>query len=90
MCYIAAINSGYFNYEHLLSLIQIRPALTSEYVVTLTANDIDFQDPATFQAGNTRICNRIRCHYRWSFAEEKATDDLVPFSGTRKITTFLT
>ena len=77
MCYVAAGNHGHNDYEYLLSLVQIRPPLESEYVATLTADDIDFEDPATFQAGNSRIVNRVRCNYRWDFLEEKETKDQV-------------
>ena len=77
MTFIAATNAGSFDYEYLLKLIRIRAPLESESVQSFTADDVDFDDPATFLAGNNRVVNRIRCNYRWNFAENKADDDQV-------------
>ena len=77
MTFIAATNAGDQKYDYLLKLIRIRAPMESEAVQSFNEDDIDFNDPATFLAGNSRIVNRIRCHYRWNFAENKADDDQV-------------
>ena len=74
MCFFSAGNYGHNDYEYLLSLVEIEPALESEYAVSLTADDIDFDDPATFHSSNSRVVNRIRCAYRWNFSENKPVD----------------
>jgi len=77
MCFITAASCGNNNYEHKLRIVEIRPALESESVVSFGEDDIDFYDPASFRQGNNRIVNRIRCHYRWDYAQNKEEPDQV-------------